>query len=268
MNALNLVGQVFNKLTIVSRAENHISKGGRVSSAFNCLCSCGGATTATGDNLKRGKVGSCGCIPKGTPPVSPIILAERKELKKATEQALVLAKHKAAKDTLESDTLAGLCKPLVECNQYYLYQDGRLFSLRSMKYLKVDWDHGDYKQTTEGFLRWRRNPMYTIVLGTGTDELTEACSEANKQLRFTIASKLLKIFGRQPINGERAWRKDWLRNPKKTPTLNEIEWVNTTEHARRSAKLTKLATITAGQRRYHIRKWDQERLNRLQLHCN
>ncbi len=53
---INLVGQKFNYLTVVSRAKN-IGK----EPAWNCLCECGNMTVVTGSNLKSENIISCGC---------------------------------------------------------------------------------------------------------------------------------------------------------------------------------------------------------------
>jgi hypothetical protein len=61
-NAVDLAGEVFGKLTAVSRAG---------SDAGNALwlgrCSCGKQTTARADNLISGKAKSCGCARPGRP---------------------------------------------------------------------------------------------------------------------------------------------------------------------------------------------------------
>lgn len=53
----DMVGQKYNMLTVVSRAEN--SKSGKA--RWNCLCDCGKTTIVTGSNLRNGAVKSCGC---------------------------------------------------------------------------------------------------------------------------------------------------------------------------------------------------------------
>jgi hypothetical protein len=57
VSAVDLTGQVFSRLTVVSRAEN-ISDG-RV--RWVCRCSCGAETTVRGGDLIRGATRSCGC---------------------------------------------------------------------------------------------------------------------------------------------------------------------------------------------------------------
>jgi len=57
MKALDLTGQVFGRLTVVSRAEN--SKGGKA--RWNCVCECGGSTTTSTSNLRSKRTKSCGC---------------------------------------------------------------------------------------------------------------------------------------------------------------------------------------------------------------
>lgn len=55
--AINLIGQKFGRLTVVSRAEN---LGGVP--AWNCICECGRKKTTRGSTLRRGHVKSCGCL--------------------------------------------------------------------------------------------------------------------------------------------------------------------------------------------------------------
>lgn len=57
MKKVNLTGQRFGRLTVVSEAER---RGGRV--AWACLCDCGAETVAIACNLTRGHTLSCGCL--------------------------------------------------------------------------------------------------------------------------------------------------------------------------------------------------------------
>ena len=54
----DIIGQKFNRLTVVSRAEN--SRHGNA--MWNCLCDCGNMTVVLGSNLRNGEVKSCGCL--------------------------------------------------------------------------------------------------------------------------------------------------------------------------------------------------------------
>jgi len=53
-------GQRFGRLTVV-RCEGALSAR-TPEAAWLCRCDCGGATIATGSNLRRGKTRSCGCL--------------------------------------------------------------------------------------------------------------------------------------------------------------------------------------------------------------
>lgn len=55
---IDLTGQTFNRLFIISRAEN--SRSGRA--MWKCQCSCGNTTTARGESLTSGNTKSCGCL--------------------------------------------------------------------------------------------------------------------------------------------------------------------------------------------------------------
>lgn len=56
MKALNLVGQVFSRLTVLERAGSQNKK-----TAWRCRCECGGEVIVKSDNLKSGNTKSCGC---------------------------------------------------------------------------------------------------------------------------------------------------------------------------------------------------------------
>lgn len=55
---LNLIGQRFNRLLVTGDAEMDI----RHQSRFVCICDCGKEHVAGGQELKRNKVQSCGCL--------------------------------------------------------------------------------------------------------------------------------------------------------------------------------------------------------------
>lgn len=57
---IDLTGRRFGRLTVVSRAEN--TKSGAV--RWLCKCECGNTTVSMGQNLKKGKAQSCGCLAK------------------------------------------------------------------------------------------------------------------------------------------------------------------------------------------------------------
>jgi len=56
MKKLNLIGQKFGRLTVISPAEK---KGKHY--RWNCMCECGGATIAATTSLRQGNTKSCGC---------------------------------------------------------------------------------------------------------------------------------------------------------------------------------------------------------------
>jgi hypothetical protein len=57
MRLVDITGQTFGQLTVTGRAENR--RGGEA--RWHCTCDCGGSTTTTGSNLRRGRTTSCGC---------------------------------------------------------------------------------------------------------------------------------------------------------------------------------------------------------------
>ena len=54
---IDLTGQTFGRLTVISKAENLNGKW-----AWNCICSCGNEVVVRGDNLRNGMTQSCGCL--------------------------------------------------------------------------------------------------------------------------------------------------------------------------------------------------------------
>lgn len=59
MRTIDLSGEQYQRLTVLHRAPN---KNGRV--AWTCLCSCGSYVNVSGNDLRTGKVSSCGCLKK------------------------------------------------------------------------------------------------------------------------------------------------------------------------------------------------------------
>lgn len=57
-NVINMTAQRFGMLTVLERCG--IDKSGRAK--WKCLCDCGEMTVARGDDLKRSKKKSCGCL--------------------------------------------------------------------------------------------------------------------------------------------------------------------------------------------------------------
>ena len=57
---IDLTGQKFNRLTVISRAEN--TSEGRAQ--WNCVCECGEKTVVSGKSLRNGNTKSCGCLSK------------------------------------------------------------------------------------------------------------------------------------------------------------------------------------------------------------
>ena len=57
---IDLTGQEFDRLTVISRAQN--AKDGRA--RWVCQCNCGQQTIVSGSQLRNGSVKSCGCLQK------------------------------------------------------------------------------------------------------------------------------------------------------------------------------------------------------------
>lgn len=57
---IDLTGQKFGRLTVIRRAEN--AKNGK--SRWKCICDCGDEKVLRGEDLRMGKIMSCGCLLK------------------------------------------------------------------------------------------------------------------------------------------------------------------------------------------------------------
>jgi len=58
MNAINVTGMRFGKLTVIGRSEKTSSSG----ALWVCICDCGGKTVTTSLKLRNGHTSSCGCL--------------------------------------------------------------------------------------------------------------------------------------------------------------------------------------------------------------
>ncbi len=56
----HMINERFNRLTVLSEAPDSTSKHRK----WSCICDCGGTKNARQDHLKKGLVGSCGCLQK------------------------------------------------------------------------------------------------------------------------------------------------------------------------------------------------------------
>jgi len=59
---VNRLGEVFGKLTVISKVENTRNTAGHVVTTWKCQCSCGNRCDISAGNLVAGNVKSCGCL--------------------------------------------------------------------------------------------------------------------------------------------------------------------------------------------------------------
>jgi len=59
---IDLTGQRFERLLVISRAKDYVSPAGTSHVQWNCQCDCGNKTISRGGALKLGKVKSCSCL--------------------------------------------------------------------------------------------------------------------------------------------------------------------------------------------------------------
>lgn len=63
--ALNIEGQRFNRMLVISRADSDKNGNAR----WNCVCDCGEERTVHSQSLRNGSTQSCGCLNKDSRPV-------------------------------------------------------------------------------------------------------------------------------------------------------------------------------------------------------
>lgn len=61
---MDLIGNRYGRLVVISRAEDHICPSGYRTSMWNCLCDCGKTKAIRGKSLVYGVTKSCGCLAK------------------------------------------------------------------------------------------------------------------------------------------------------------------------------------------------------------
>ena len=61
---IDLTGQKFGRLTVLSRAEGRVEPSGKKRTRWACRCDCGNTCVVLGEALTRGATMSCGCLQK------------------------------------------------------------------------------------------------------------------------------------------------------------------------------------------------------------
>ena len=59
----DMIGEKFGNLTVIKRAETHITAGGQKKIMWLCKCDCGNEKAIASQDLKSGHTKSCGCMP-------------------------------------------------------------------------------------------------------------------------------------------------------------------------------------------------------------
>ena len=60
----DMIGRKFGNLTVIKRADTHITHGGQRKVMWLCKCDCGNEKVVASQDLKSGHTKSCGCMPK------------------------------------------------------------------------------------------------------------------------------------------------------------------------------------------------------------
>jgi hypothetical protein len=58
----DLTGRVFDRLTVLRRATDHVKPSGIYVVTYDCACACGNKLTVAGHRLRERKTRSFGCI--------------------------------------------------------------------------------------------------------------------------------------------------------------------------------------------------------------
>lgn len=64
MHPFPIAGKIFSRLTVIHNGQYMIERGGRASRACVCLCRDGNVILVRNDDLRSGRVKSCGCLKK------------------------------------------------------------------------------------------------------------------------------------------------------------------------------------------------------------
>jgi len=115
----DLTGMKFNRLTVVSRAEN---KG--KNAAWNCLCECGNTIIVKSNCLISNRTKSCGCLAKET--IIELGKSNKKNLKGLVFGKLTVIEQIKTPINLKSKSLFWLCQ--CECGNKIIVQSGNLLS--------------------------------------------------------------------------------------------------------------------------------------------
>lgn len=78
----NLIGQHFDRLEVIERAESRKRANGRTDTQWLCRCDCGAEVIVLGLNLVRKNTRSCGCLRKEASAQRMKALLEKKQRKK------------------------------------------------------------------------------------------------------------------------------------------------------------------------------------------
>ena len=61
MAIIDLTGEKYGRLTVLSRDKDRMSKSGRTETMWLCKCNCGNIVSVRGASLRNGNTASCGC---------------------------------------------------------------------------------------------------------------------------------------------------------------------------------------------------------------
>ena len=59
---IDLTGQRFGNLTVISKDESYIKPSGQKIAMWKCVCDCGNSVSVRSEYLRNGNTTSCGCI--------------------------------------------------------------------------------------------------------------------------------------------------------------------------------------------------------------
>lgn len=120
-NLIDLTGQKFGRLTVISRAEDMKDKNHKV--LWHCVCECGNKVSVRASSLTKGLTRSCGCLQKEKASELNSLLREYDENGMITKRICQRCKRMLPinnyyKNSTTADGHSGVCK---YCQSFSLY---------------------------------------------------------------------------------------------------------------------------------------------------
>jgi hypothetical protein len=172
----NIIGETFGKLTVTGICTTRTRKNKRL---WNCLCTCGNTTYASGGNLTSGNTKSCGCFRKENPclPIGAAsfnaLLRRNKTSAKNTGRTWELADEDFRQLTSKPCHYCGRkpipTKPQISSNGAYNYNgldridNAKGYTLSNVVSCCKHCNIAKRNRTVDDFYSWAANLYHTFV---------------------------------------------------------------------------------------------------------